>query len=60
MRSFLHKGDDAEHIRADQQRETTNGEGEINLIHGDLSETTPLRELSASRDNNLPLSQSDD
>jgi hypothetical protein len=37
-RSFLHKGD-AKHIRADQQRETTNGKGEIDLIHGDLSET---------------------
>jgi hypothetical protein len=39
---FLNKGD-AEHIRAEQQRETTNGKGEIDLIHGDLSETAPFR-----------------
>jgi hypothetical protein len=40
--AFLNKGD-AEHIRAEQQRETTNGKGEIDLIHGDLSETAPFR-----------------
>lgn len=35
---LLHEGD-AEHIRTDQQRETTNGKGKVDLIHGDLSET---------------------
>jgi hypothetical protein len=37
----LHKGD-AEHIRADQQRETANGNGEVDMMHGDLLETDPF------------------
>jgi hypothetical protein len=38
-RTFSHQRD-AEHIHADQQRETANSNGEIDLMHGDLSETT--------------------
>lgn len=33
---FLHKGD-AERIHTDQQRETADGNSQIDLIHGDLS-----------------------
>lgn len=36
--TFLHKRD-AEHIHADQQRETANSNREVDLMHGDLSET---------------------
>jgi hypothetical protein len=30
---------DTKHIYADQARETANGNGEVDLIHGDFSET---------------------
>lgn len=33
--TFLHKGD-ADYIRADQERETANGNGEVDLMHGDF------------------------
>jgi hypothetical protein len=34
---------DTKHICADQERETANGNGEVDLIHGDLSETVMTR-----------------
>ena len=42
--AFLHKSD-AEHIRAHQQRETANHNSEVDLMHGDLSETAPFEWL---------------
>lgn len=33
--TFLHKGD-ADYIHADQERETANGNGEVDLMHGDF------------------------
>ena len=40
--TLLHQGD-AEHIRTNQQRETADGNGQIDLIHGDLSEMASIR-----------------
>jgi hypothetical protein len=48
---FLHEGDDAQHIGADQHSETANGNGEVDLIHGDPRK----RPVSTGCDSRKPL-----